>query len=102
MKDSACLLVVDEGDLNPQMEKVLKAMGQNVPNSKKILEINPDHPLFSVMNDQFEKEGKSAVLDEYIGLLYDQALLLEGSRPKDPAAFAKAMARLMVEGLKTA
>jgi molecular chaperone HtpG len=102
MKDSACLLVADEGDLNPQMEKMLKAMGQAVPDTKKILEINPDHPLFSVMNDQFEEEGKTEALEEYIGLLYDQALLLEGSRPKDPAAFAKTMARLMVANMKKA
>ncbi|HUJ70545.1 MAG TPA: molecular chaperone HtpG, partial [Syntrophorhabdales bacterium] len=45
LKDSACLLVADEGDLNPQMEKILKAMGQTVPENRKILEINPDHPL---------------------------------------------------------
>jgi molecular chaperone HtpG len=100
LKDSACLLVGDEGDLNPQMEKMLKAMGQNVPDSKRILEINPDHPLFAAMNDLFEKDEKSTVLKEYVGLLYDQALLLEGSRPKDPAAFAKALAKLMVDGLK--
>ena len=98
--DSMCLLVADEGGLNPQMEKILKAMGQNVPDSKKILEINPDHALFSAMNDLFERDKKSPVLKEYIALLYDQALLLEGSRPKDPAAFAKSLARLMVEGLK--
>jgi molecular chaperone HtpG len=100
LKDSACLLVADEGDLNPQMEKILRAMGQEVPDSKRILEINPDHPLFAAMNDLFEKDRKSPVLEEYVGLLYDQALLLEGGRPRDPAAFAKAMARLMMEGLK--
>ena len=98
--DSMCLLVADEGGLNPQMEKILKAMGQNVPESKKILEINPDHALFAAMNDLFERDKSSPVLKEYIALLYDQALLLEGSRPKDPAAFAKSVARLMVGGLK--
>ena len=100
LRDSACLLVADEGGLNPQMEKMLRAMGQNVPESKRILEINPDHALFAAMNELFEQDKKSPVLKEYIGLLYDQALLLEGSRPKDPAAFAKSVARLMVEGLK--
>jgi molecular chaperone HtpG len=100
LKDSACLLVADEGDLNPQMEKILKAMGQTVPENKKILEINPDHPLFAAMNSLFEKDKSSPVLEEYAGLLYDQALLLEGSRPKDPAAFAKTVARLMVDSLK--
>jgi molecular chaperone HtpG len=100
LKDSACLLVSDEGDLNPQMEKILKAMGQSVPDNKRILEINGDHPLFAAMKELFEKDKKSPILEEYIGLLYDQALLLEGGRPKDPAAFSRAMARLMVEGLK--
>ncbi len=100
LRDSICLLVGDEGGLNPQMEKILKAMGQNVPENKKILEINPDHALFGAMNELFERDKKSPILKEYINLLYDQALLLEGSRPKDPAAFARSVARLMVDGLK--
>jgi molecular chaperone HtpG len=97
LKDTACCLVGDEGDLDPQMEKLMKAMGQNVPEGKRILEINAEHPLFEAMNKLFEKEQKSAVLDGYIQLLYDQALLLEGSKPKDPAAFASAITRLMVK-----
>ena len=102
LKDSACLLVGDEGGINPQMERVLKAMGQSVPDNKRILEINGDHPLFAAMNGLFEKDKESPVLRRYARLLYDQALLLEGSRPKDPAAFARAVADLMAEGLKTA
>jgi molecular chaperone HtpG len=79
------------------MEKLLKTMGQSIPDTKRILEINASHPIFMAMNSMFEKEQKSAVLDEYITLLYDQALLLEGSKPKDPAAFASAITRLMVK-----
>ncbi|MEW6715667.1 MAG: molecular chaperone HtpG [Nitrospirota bacterium] len=101
LKDSACCLVADEGDMDPQMEKLMKAMGQSVPDSKRILEINPSHPLFEAMNAVFEKERKSIVLEKYADLLYDQALLLEGSKPKDPAAFTKAIADLMVENLKS-
>jgi molecular chaperone HtpG len=97
LKDSACCLVVDEGALDASMERVLKAMGQDIPTTKKILEINPAHPLFASMNVLFEKDRESALLMEYIGLLYDQALLLEGSRPKDPVAFAQSIAKLMVE-----
>lgn len=100
LKDSACCLVADEGDMDPQMEKLMKAMGQSIPESKRILEINPSHPLFEAMNAVFEKERKSIVLEKYADLLYDQALLLEGSKPKDPAAFTKAIADLMVENLK--
>ncbi|UCD36398.1 MAG: hypothetical protein JSU90_06110, partial [Nitrospiraceae bacterium] len=74
-----------------------KAMGQHVSQGKRILEINPAHPIFESMKKLFEKEQKSLVLEEYIRLLYDQALLLEGSKPKDPAAFASAVTRLMVK-----
>jgi len=97
LKETACCLVGDEGDLDPQMEQLLKTMGQSIPDTKRILEINASHPIFMAMNSLFEKEQKSAVLDEYITLLYDQALLLEGSKPKDPAAFASAITRLMVK-----
>ncbi len=100
LTDSACCLVADEGDIDPQMEKLLKAMGQDVHQSKRILEINPDHPLFASMNAIFEKDRGNDTLQEYIMLLYGQALLLEGSKPKDPAAFARAVAKLMVENLR--
>ncbi len=97
LKDTACCLVAEEGDLDPQMEKLMKAMGQNVPENKRILEINPSHPVFEAMNQVFEKDHKSIMLEEYIKLLYDQALLLEGSKPKDPVAFAGAVTKLMVK-----
>jgi molecular chaperone HtpG len=100
LKDSACCLVSDEGGLDPQMEKLLKSMGQDVPAGKRVLEINPDHQVFSAMNDLIEKGGQDELVKEYIGLLYDQALLLEGSKVKEPAAFAKAMARLMSENAR--
>jgi molecular chaperone HtpG len=100
LKDSAVVLVADEGGIDPNMERLLKAMGQEVPDQKRILEINPSHPVFDAMNALFEKDKNDPLLPEYITLLYDQALLLEGSKPKDPVVFAKSMARLMVENAK--
>ncbi|NIP40640.1 MAG: molecular chaperone HtpG, partial [Candidatus Aenigmarchaeota archaeon] len=91
LKDSPCCLVTEEGAMDPRMEKMLRAMGQDVPESRRILELNPSHPVFSTMNSLFEHDSASTVLREYIDLLYDQALLLEGSKPRDPAAFAKAV-----------
>lgn len=102
LKDTACCLVGDEMDMDPQMEKLLKSMGQDIPQNKRILEINPVHPIFDAMNKLFEKEQKSVVLEEYIKLLYDQALLLEGSKPKDPTAFANTISRLMVKDAERA
>ena len=100
LTDSACCLVADEGGLDPQMEKMLKAMGQDVPSQKRVLEINPAHQLFEAMNKLIEKGGQDDVLKEYTNLLYNQALLLEGSKLKDPAAFAKSIAKLMLENVK--
>jgi len=97
LTNSACCLVADEGGLDPQMEKMLRAMGQDVPSSKRVLEINPVHGVFEVMNRFLEKGGQDEIIKEYTDLLYNQALLLEGSKPKDPAGFAKAIAKLMLE-----
>ena len=97
LKDSPCCLVPDEGTIDPQMEKLLKSMGQEVPENKKNLEINPSHPIFETMNSIFEKDKSSTLLKEYIDLFYDQALLLEGSKPKDSAAFVKTLSKIMVE-----
>ncbi len=100
LKDSACCLVGDEGDLDPQMEKIFKAMGQEVPGHKRILEINPSHPVVEAMQAILVKDPGNPVLSEYARLLYDQAVLLEGSKPKDPAAFAKSIAKLMADNAR--
>ena len=100
LKDSACCLVGDEGEMDLQMENLLKSMGQEVPERKRILEINSSHPIFEAMNKIFKEDRKSKVLADYTDLLYNQALLLEGSKPKDSAAFAKAISRLMVENVQ--
>jgi molecular chaperone HtpG len=100
LTDSACCLVADEGDIDPQMEKILKSMGQDVPERKPVLEINPEHHVLTAINDLFEKDKTDNDLQEYIKLLYDQALVLEGSKPKDPTAFAHAISKLMVESVE--
>ncbi len=100
LKDSACCLVGDEGEMDLQMENLLKSMGQPVPERKRVLEINPTHPIFEAMNKIFKEDRKSNVLSDYTDLLYNQALLLEGLKPKDSAAFAKAISRLMVENVQ--
>jgi molecular chaperone HtpG len=100
LKDSPCCLVMEEGAMDPNMEKLMKAMGQEVPASKRILEINPAHPVIGAMNALLEAGDQDGKVREYAGLLYDQALLLEGSKPKDPSAFAKALTNLMVENTR--
>ncbi len=75
-------------------------MGKAVPERKRVLEINPSHPIFIAMNKIFEENMKNELLREYTDLLYGQALLLEGSKPKDSTAFSKAISKLMVENIE--
>ena len=100
LKDSACCLVADQGALDPQMEQLLKSMGQEVPSTKRILELNPSHEVFEVLNQLIEKGGNDSLINEYIDVLYNQALLLEGSKIKEPAAFGKSLARLVLENAR--
>jgi len=99
LTDSAICLVADEGGMDPQMEKLLKSMGQDVTAQKRILEINPGHPVFETMNGMLTS-GADEQVQEYIDLLYNQSLLLEGSKIKDPAAFARSVAKLMTGSAK--
>lgn len=96
LTSSACCLVADEHGLNAHMERMLKAMNQPVPESKRILELNPDHPLLPVLARLHAKDKESARLADYCDLLYDQALLTEGSPINDPLRFSRLVADLMV------
>ena len=58
LKDSPACLVADEKDMGVHMERLMKAMGQEVPQSKRILEINPEHPILQNMNARYEKDAK--------------------------------------------
>ena len=97
LTDSPCCLVADEHGMNAHMERIMRAMNQELPENKRILEINPDHDLIERMNDMVKAGSNTEQVDDYVDLLYNQALLTEGSAPKDPARFAKLVSRLMVE-----
>jgi len=86
--------------MGAHMEKMFKAMGQGMPASKPILEINGNHPLVQNMHSLFEKDDKNTKLKDYAGLLYEQALLMEGQKLKDPVGFAKKLNDLLVEESK--
>lgn len=101
LKDSAVCLVAGEHDLDPKMAKMFEAMGQAVPQGQRVLEVNPSHDLIARMQQLFADDSGSEQLKEYAGLLYDQALLLEGDKPRDPVVFAKALTKLMAEGVST-
>jgi molecular chaperone HtpG len=97
LKDSPACLVVPPGAMNPAMERLLRANGRDVPPSARVLELNPTHPLMEAI--QARAAAGDELLDEWIELLYDQALLTEGSTPDDPHRFAQRMTDLMQRAL---
>jgi molecular chaperone HtpG len=83
LTDSPACLVADENELSGNLMRMLKASGQQAPEAKPILEINPDHPL--VQRLKYEE----AKFDDWANILFDQAMLAEGGQLADPAGFVK-------------
>ena len=98
LTESPCCLITEGGALAPHMERLFRAMNQAIPESKRILELNPDHPLIPALNDMVS-DTENAELKKYISVLWDQALLSEGSPIKDTAAFVKNVTELMLKGI---
>ena len=89
---SAACLVSDSDDMTPTLEKMYRAMGQEVPPVKRILELNPAHPLVGGLRAALEDKKDDPALPETAELLYGTALLAEGGDLADPARFAKLLA----------
>jgi len=89
---SAACLVSDSVDMTPTLEKMYRAMGQEVPPVKRILELNPAHPLVGGLRAALEDKKDDPALPETAELLYGTALLAEGGDLADPARFAKLLA----------
>ncbi len=99
LKDSAAVLVSDEWAMGPQMARLLERMGRGgeVPPSRRILELNPSHPAVEALQKLHAKDANDARLERYGRLLYEEALIAEGSRVKDPAALARTVNELLVK-----
>lgn len=98
LANSACCLVADEQALNASMERLMRAMNQDVPQRLRILELNPDHNLVKRMQQMVTGDSDKTLLSDYVELLYGQALLSEGSAPKNPQRFTQLVADLMARG----
>jgi molecular chaperone HtpG len=99
LTDSAVCLVADEGDLDMHLERLLKQHKQVATSAKRILEINPRHPLIARLAGMAGKEGAAQSLSEFAWLLLDQARILEGEPLPDPSAFARRLSSLLEKGL---
>ncbi|MDR2582418.1 MAG: molecular chaperone HtpG [Fibromonadaceae bacterium] len=93
LKDSPCMLVRAAGGMGSHMEKLMSMQGMEVPKTKRILEINPDH---EICKSLLKKAQEGEDLGSYPTVLYGQALLAEGSVLPDPAAFVSAMNKVLL------
>lgn len=97
LTDSACCLVADENALNPSMERLMRAMNQDVPKQLRTLELNPDHAVIARMKSMLEADKADPRLADFADLLFGQALLAEGSAPQNPQRFTQLVAELMTQ-----
>ena len=96
LTESAAVLVGDPGDLTPTLEKMYRAMGQEPPKVKRILELNPRHALVAGLRDAHAARPDDAALGDTARLLHGMALLAEGGQLEDPAGFVKRLNELML------
>ncbi|MGC4773396.1 molecular chaperone HtpG [Micromonospora sp. DT44] len=89
---SPACVVGDAHDLTPTLEKMYRAMGHEVPSTKRILEINPGHPLVAGLRKAHEQGDSGPALTETAELLYGLAVLAEGGELTDPARFTRTLA----------
>ncbi|WP_182346306.1 molecular chaperone HtpG [Tomitella gaofuii] len=89
LTESPACVVGDTFDITPQLEKMYRAMGQELPQMKRILEINPTHPLVTGLRAAHESRPDDAGLADTAHLVYGMAVLAEGGELSDPAGFAK-------------
>ncbi len=103
LTDSPVCLVLPSSGLPPYMERLMRAQqGDKMPLTKRVMEINPTHPLIANMRSVVEVDADSTDLDGWIEVLHDQALLAEGSPVEDPARLVSRMTSLLADAAKRA
>lgn len=96
---SPACVVGDTHDVTPTLEKMYRAMGQDVPRIKRILELNPTHPLVSKLQQAYDERKDEVGLAETAELLYGMALLAEGGELRDPSRFIRLLADRLARAL---
>lgn len=93
LTNSPACLVTDENDMGMQLQRILKAAGQDIGDIKPIFELNPEHPLLLKLKAE-QDDDKFADLTQ---ILFDQSILAEGGQLKDPASFVTRLNKLLLE-----
>jgi molecular chaperone HtpG len=92
LTDSPACLITDAFGMSPALARIYQASGQNIPIGKRILELNPDHPLITGLRQAHQDRPDDSTVAETAELLYGTALLAEGGALDDPARFAELLA----------
>ncbi len=99
LAESPCCLVSGEEELGANLERILKMTNQKVKESKRTLELNPDHPIIKKLHDIYEAEPANPKLPDWYRVLVDQALLAEGSPIPEPASYVSKVNGFLAEML---
>jgi molecular chaperone HtpG len=99
LTSSPVCLVGSDFDYSPQLERLLRQGNLDAPKQKRIMELNPSHPILAKMQDQFTKDKEATVLGDYAELLLGYGLIAEGSELHDPVKFTQLVGTLMEQGL---
>jgi molecular chaperone HtpG len=85
--------------MGAHMERMMQRLGKgmDLPKAQRILEVNPNHPTVQALHNLFAKDAADERLEKYGRLLYDQAVIAEGSKIKDPIAFARGINELILK-----
>ena len=102
LTNSPACLVGDKDDLSPQLEQMMRQLGQTPPKTKRILEINPDHPFIVRLGAMHASDAKAPALKTYAQLLHGQAILAEGGTLPDPGAYSRVVMEVANQALTTA
>ncbi len=103
LKESAACLVADKGAMTAHLERLMQRLGrEDAEGSKRVLELNGEHPAVQALQRLYEQAPQDPRVESYARLLYDQAVIAEGSRVKDPAALARRINELLVKDAGTA
>jgi molecular chaperone HtpG len=99
LKESAAVLVADEFGPSAHFERIMKRAGRSgeLPETKRILELNPEHAAVKSLLGLFEKDPADARVDDFGHLLYEEAVIAEGSKIEDIAGFARRLNELIVK-----
>jgi len=100
LKESASCLVSSEDAMDPRMEQLMARLGQGKAPSARILELNPEHEAVKAVLARYQADPTDARLEDFGRLFHEQALIAEGSRLEDPAAFLARVNALVVKELK--